>query len=395
MKIVFVSNAFSENTGYIVNCLPKALAKLGHEVHLIAPNVQVYFNSPDYEKTYGSFLGPPIVEVGKLEIDGFTVHRLPHKVFKNEQLFKEGLYRTLKEIRPDVVQIFHIESFIAWQVFWCKLRLGFQLFSANHSLRSVFTVADDWPKMSAWRKFNWWAKHKMAGRLLSSTFQKVYCQTPDAGEIAVDYYGAPQHKIVIEPLGVDTDLFRPKLEKKKQLKEQLGFSEDDQLCIYTGRFSEGKSPLILAQAIHHLSESHPHIKGFFIGNGPQEESIRQLKNCRISPFVPFNELPKIYQAGDLGVWPREESTSMLDAMASGLPLIISDTVTATERIEGNGASYVENDPIDLSKKIVALLENKEKYRQLSTFGVEKARKNYSWDAFAENRLKDYAAALKK
>jgi len=391
MKIVFVSSAFSENTGYIFNCLPKSLVKLGHEVHVIAPNVQVYFNSPDYEKIYQDFLGPKITPVETKQIDGFTLHRLQHTTFKNEQYFKRGLYKTLKEIQPDVVQVFYVESFITWQVFWCKVMLGFKLYSANHSLKSVFTVAKNWPDWPWWKKADWWLKHKFGGMIISSVVRKVYCQTPDAAEIAIDYYGAPANKVVVEPLGVDTDLFKPDHENKVDRKTDLGFRPEDRICIYTGRFSEGKNPLVLAKAIDLLAEKHPNIKGLFIGNGPQEEEIKALRNCSVHPFVHFNKLPLIYQAGELGVWPREESTSMLDAMASGLPLIISNKVTAMERVDGNGAVYEEKDSEDLSRKILDLLEDSKKYDEMSTFGVQKVQANYSWDAFAVNRMMDYSS----
>ncbi|MBD3636829.1 MAG: hypothetical protein HUJ25_05750, partial [Crocinitomicaceae bacterium] len=74
MKIAFVCQSFSENMGYITNCLPKFLAKLGHEVHVISPNVQGYFSSPNYKETYEEFLGPAIVPTGSKQINGFALH---------------------------------------------------------------------------------------------------------------------------------------------------------------------------------------------------------------------------------------------------------------------------------------------------------------------------------
>ncbi len=58
MKIVIVSSFYSEGMGYSENNLPKALASLGHEVHVITSNLNVYGTSSDYPKNYESFLGP-------------------------------------------------------------------------------------------------------------------------------------------------------------------------------------------------------------------------------------------------------------------------------------------------------------------------------------------------
>src|SRR5512141_1345098 len=78
MRIVLISDWFAEKMGYAENCLPRALAALGHEVHLITSNAQPYFDKPLYEKTYEPFIGPGIVAVGKKETDGYTLHRLPY-----------------------------------------------------------------------------------------------------------------------------------------------------------------------------------------------------------------------------------------------------------------------------------------------------------------------------
>jgi len=61
MRIVVVADWFSEKMGYSENCLPKALASLGHEVHLVTTEAQVYYNQPTYRATYEPFIGPPIV----------------------------------------------------------------------------------------------------------------------------------------------------------------------------------------------------------------------------------------------------------------------------------------------------------------------------------------------
>jgi glycosyltransferase involved in cell wall biosynthesis len=149
----------------------------------------------------------------------------------------------------------------------------------------------------------------------------------------------------------------------------------------------------LAKAIDHLASKHPEIKGLFIGNGTQEEIMRSMKNCYVRGFVKMTELPRYYQLADIGVWPRQESISMLDAMASGLPLIINHTVKVTERIEGNGKLYQENDYIDLSNKILEVLSSKLDYANMSKFGVDKILNHYSWDKIARQREKEYLSAL--
>ena len=51
MKIVIVADWFSENMGYAENCLPKALAELGHDIHVVTSTAQVYFNTKFYKNS--------------------------------------------------------------------------------------------------------------------------------------------------------------------------------------------------------------------------------------------------------------------------------------------------------------------------------------------------------
>jgi len=49
MRIVIVTECYSIGMGHTENSLPKALARLGHEVHLISSNLNIYGNLPTYK----------------------------------------------------------------------------------------------------------------------------------------------------------------------------------------------------------------------------------------------------------------------------------------------------------------------------------------------------------
>lgn len=393
LKIVYVFNGFSEKMGYTSNCLPKAMAALGHEVHVIAPNVQVYYNAPFYKETYEEFLGPPITELETKELDGFTLHRLQHKNFKTE-VDIEGLKEKIKELKPDVVHTFHLNSIITIKLAWYKLLYGYKFFTGNHVVLSVFPLHNQWDSIGPIARLKWTIKHRFSGRLISMLASKCYPATIDAKLIATKYYGVPESKCIIAPIGVSTDLFTPERNKDSdKFRQKFGFEAEDIVCVYTGRFTEGKNPLILAKAIDVLAKKNSKIKGLFIGTGEQENQILECKNCSVAPFMPSDELPLIYQNAQLGVWPREESMSMLDAISTGLPIIVSDQMKAKERIDGNGLTYIEKDSEDLAKQIEKILSNEQMYQEFSDHGAKKIEENYSWNSIAKARTKNYQDAL--
>jgi glycosyltransferase involved in cell wall biosynthesis len=111
----------------------------------------------------------------------------------------------------------------------------------------------------------------------------------------------------------------------------------------------------------------------------------------VRPFVPYRELPGYYWAGDIGVWPRQESTSQIDAAACGLPLVLSDRVQVRERVDGIGLTYREDDAADLARALLEL-SDPERRRALGAEAAKRMHDLYAWSKLAEARVADYRAA---
>lgn len=397
LKIVFITEMYSEGMGYSENFLPKAVAKLGHEVHVIASTAQIYFSSPSYKKTYEPFIGPNIVEPIEKKIDGYTLHRLSLKprILLKKVIRMKGLSALLKTLHPDIIQVFNIYSLSCYEAAVTANKLDIMFFTESHIHASVFDM-----KVLRTR-----LKHQLLG--FPSKLQKVnqiaarhYPIGKDVATLSKKYFYVPDEKIKLQSLGVDTDLFTPALmsdhkAEREQLRKKLGFSPDDIVCIYTGRFTPDKNPQCLAKAIDLLQKKgNSNIKGLFIGSGTDEdiEAIKSLRGCSIHPFVKVTELPGFYRAADIGIWPRQESMSQLDAASCGLPLILSNKIEVKERITGNGFLYEENNHANLANKIMKLT-NPDLRKQLSKAGREKIEHQFSWDAIAKSRVSDYKQAL--
>ena len=215
----------------------------------------------------------------------------------------------------------------------------------------------------------------------------------------IRYMGIHKDKVKISPLGVDTEIFRPAINEnikieKDMMRDKLGFKSSDIICIYAGRFTYEKGVLVLAKAINYLNKKDKKYKALFVGNGIKyiTQIIRNTPGCTIVPFVPNNKLPIFYQSADIGVWPMQESTSMLDAAACGLPIIVSNNTSIKERIEGNGLYYNEGNFHDLAKKIEFLSDYKYRKR-MGDIGYKKMIEKYSWNCIAKNRIRDYHSRL--
>lgn len=396
MKIVFLTSMYSENMGYSENFLPKAVAKMGHEVHVISSTAQVYFNSPNYKKTYEPFLGPNIVIPGMKQVDGYTLHRLPMLPAVRKNLIRlQGFRKLLEQLHPDIIQSFEIYSFATYDAAVEAKRLGIKFFTESHTHASVFNT----------KSFKIRLRHRLLNfsgklELIDKVTVKHYPIAEDSAKISREFFKVSPAKIKVQSLGVDADMFTPvisdtDIQEKNKTRERYGLSSGDLVCIYTGRFTQDKNPACLAQAVDHLqTQGHAHIRAFFVGNGTPEDVnyIKVMKGCIIHPFVKVNELPPFYRLADIGVWPKQESTSQLDAMACGLPVIASNQIGVKERIQGSGLLYEENNFTDLADKILQLTDPSRR-KSLGYAGLKKIKEKYSWDAIAEKRVADYKEAL--
>jgi len=224
-----------------------------------------------------------------------------------------------------------------------------------------------------------------------------YAVTPDCGEVAARFYGVPRSKLKLLSLGTDTDVFHPAESAsdqaaRRELRASLGFGDEDTVCVYTGRFSNAKNPLVLAKAIDALVDTELSFKGLFIGDGNQKSEIAACRNVVIVPFMPHSQLAKHYRAADIAVWPRQESLSMLDAASSGLPLVVSNKIGEPERVSGNGRTYEEDSVVSLMEEL-RLLKDPERRRVYGAAGRSKMVDRFSWNRFARSVEADFVNAL--
>jgi len=399
MRIVILTETFGKNMGYLTNMLPKYLARFGVEVHLVTLDLSPYHQIMGFNGTYSEFARTRVLTPGCIEgIDGYKLHVVPHKRLLG-YMCMEGMAEKLASISPDIVYSCAAIGWIPLYAALFKMRFGYKLFTGSHTTASVFPLAQRKSGFFDRERIRSTVTRALPGRFVSLLTEKCYGATKDCAEIAVRFFGVQRSKMEMCPLGVDTELFTPALvEKDRQsrqlLREKFGFSPFEIVCIYTGRFSNEKNPLALAKAVALLVEKGKPFRALFVGQGVQADEIRVMPGCVVHHFVPVEELPNFYRASEIGVWPTQESTSMLDAAACGLPIVVNDTLIAVERIEGNGITYRLNDIDDLVCALLALADP-ETRKKLGEKGAIKMAQNFSWESLARRRLRDFEIALLK
>jgi glycosyltransferase involved in cell wall biosynthesis len=395
MRIVLISEIFAPGMGYLENQLPKYLARLGAQVDVVASSFPPDYRQEPGQQAYRGF-APELVPGSVEAMDGFRLHILGHtKTLGHVRLL--GLRQKLRELQPQVVQTMTPIGWIAVESACHRSRLGYRLFSGCHYHASVFPLARK--TFTRFHPGRWKCslERGLHGRMVSWATEKYYAISPDCAALAAEFFGVPRSKLEICPLGVDTEVFHPvaspeQARVRTALRARLGFREDEIVCLYSGRLTADKNPLLLARAIAELAAAGEPFRGLLIGQGPQAQEIGQCRGCVTHSFMPMSELGAFYRAADIGVWPAQESMSMLDALACGLPLVANDTMDAPERLQGTGLQYRLGDGADLALKLRSLGDACAR-GPLGAAGARRMREEFSWGAIAGRRLLDYAAAV--
>jgi len=142
------------------------------------------------------------------------------------------------------------------------------------------------------------------------------------------------------PLGVDTEVFQPG--DKRELRQRLGLPRDEIIGLYFGRFSHFDKmdlfPLLLAARKSFANSSGKPVlvmagsDGFHKYSRLVQDFAGELgiaDRVIIRTDVPDSDVPAFYGAADFFVSPSDSlqetfGQSIIEAMASGLPVICSD-----------------------------------------------------------------------
>jgi glycosyltransferase involved in cell wall biosynthesis len=327
--------------------------------------------------------------------DGYMVHVLPHRMAGGLMRMR-GLARTLRDLRPDVVYSLSAIGWIALEAALLKPVLGYTLFTGSHTAASTFPLFHDAAPWYAPSRLKVFVSRAIPGRLISLATERCYGPTVDCAEIAWRYFGVQRRKVGVMHLGVDTDVYFPVRDdatraEREDVRRELGVDPQEIVAIYTGKLTPEKHTGLLVQAVGRLRQRGLPFRALVIGEGPQRDEIAAMENVVTLPYQRYDRLARYYRASDVAVWPTNESTSMLDAAACGLPLIVSDGIVYRDHVDGSGLVYTMND-LDALVAALERLSAPEERARLGAIGAEKMATRFSWLDHARRRLDEYEAA---
>jgi glycosyltransferase involved in cell wall biosynthesis len=151
----------------------------------------------------------------------------------------------------------------------------------------------------------------------------------------IDRGFAPE-KLQILPRGLDTDLFHPR-RRDLTFWRGAGVNGKEVRLLYVGRISREKDLGVLAAAYKKIRKAGHPVKLYLVGHGPYSETLAAaLPEAVFLGYLTGEALAKAYASADVFVFPSTTDTFgnvILEAQASGLPVIVSDLGGPKELVE--------------------------------------------------------------
>ncbi len=247
--------------------------------------------------------------------------------------------------------------------------------------------------------------------LLKKTFRRIYSSliyrfasayiVPNRViEKEVKHYGI---KPVVIPIGINLDSLKSDKDKN-EIRRNYGFNDNDILILYLGQLVNGKRLPELFKSFKLVNEKNPKTKLVLVAWGYlKDELIKLSRELGISEKVFFinpveyEKRKYIYAMSDIFVMLGDSfgdggiSSAVLDALGSGLPIIVSKNTANSEVVKDgyNGFSVDPTNYSEVADYILLAIENRDKLSR----GSLEISKNLDWNVISKKIIELYKSLI--
>ena len=218
---------------------------------------------------------------------------------------------------------------------------------------------------------------------------------------AVEFFQIDKNKVRVVYHGVDPN-FRPDVPEESVLavKEKYQILKPKYI-LWVGTLEPRKNLLTLIQMYEQLKDIHSEYNLVLGGGlGWQNEDILKLaqsleNKVQITGYLPREDLFPLYAGATLFVYPslyEGFGMPLLEAMASGVPVVAANTSSIPEVI---GDAGILVDPLNISEMaeaVIRLLADRSLSTSLKEKGIQRARL-FTWERAAQETLKIYQEVI--
>jgi len=231
-------------------------------------------------------------------------------------------------------------------------------------------------------------------------YNKIIAVSKGVKDELIHYYNLPSEDIVVIPNGVDLEEFKPDKEKRRKIRETYGIADDEVVLMFSGYEFRRKGLEYIIKVLPQVKED---VKLLVVGKDNPEPYKKLASKFGVSNKIIFTgfvpDISEYYAASDVFVFPtlyEPFGLVITEALASGLPVIVSEFAGATDIMNDGREGLLLKNPInpkEIAEKVNILVEDENLRNQMSR-NARKTAEKYSWDIIAEKTLKVYEGLRK-
>jgi glycosyltransferase involved in cell wall biosynthesis len=190
-------------------------------------------------------------------------------------------------------------------------------------------------------------------------------------------------RVALWSRGVDRTLFDP-ARRDPEWRRTHGWADEDVVVLWFGRAVLEKGADIFVRIVRQLHAAGHKVRPLIVGAGPAQDRFRSLDGAVLAGHLEGTELARAVASADLMINPSVTETFgnvVLEAMASGLPVISADAPSARALIaDGKSGVVCAHDHVsEYVRAAIRLIENPAERQSIAAAACA-ASAAYSWDA---------------
>ncbi len=245
-------------------------------------------------------------------------------------------------------------------------------------------------------------KHQLLRKLHKPLVDMFVPLSRDLERYLTDSIGVPEQKIRTICNGVDTSRFRPRT-GARQSELAMRVPEGKIIVGTVGRLQPVKNQRDLVDAFAHVCRQEPELAGraylVLVGDGSESQKIQsQVDELGLSDKIWLagsrEDIPELMRDMDVFVLPSLTegiSNTILEAMASGLPVVATDVGGNPELVdEGETGTLVPSQNIErMASSIAEYIRNNDKRIQHGAQSRRQSENRFSIDTMVSNYMALY------
>lgn len=343
MRIAIVDPYFAIDLGYQTTCWFGALVAQGHHVRA--------FSSCYVDEMVRHLYKEPFPE-GLFELGGGEVLRLPARLLPRSMVLCTGpLLKELRAFVPDATLMVYPGTLFARDVIAHRKALPGSLFSAFGDNRAQRRIGRPGAGHSVKRVIvdaSFFVLKRRFYRRCMEMSDAVLLHTPDTFSYLLPRISAGTRleriraKCALCPLGFDSGVFRADATARLDVRRRLAIADDEVVGLHSCRVEPekrlGEWVAMMAGAMRRVPKLRAVLVGIRQGDGESQRVLSAVEASgfpdRFSclPFASREELPRLYNAADFGVWHRQPSITIQEAMGTGLYMLLTDELTVSHLV---------------------------------------------------------------